>query len=63
MPRQAKGMAPAAKRLFPPFSDSGARSSTSTLAPLSFAASAAQNGALPAPTTTTSNLFSLCFFT
>ena len=48
-------MAPAVKRLLPPIAPSGARSSISTLAPFSAAASAAQNAALPAPTTTTSN--------
>src|SRR3972149_10512384 len=47
-------MAPAVKRLLPPASLSGARSSTSTETPCSAAASAAQNAALPAPTTTTS---------
>src|SRR3972149_2363228 len=47
-------MAPAVKRLLPPASLSGARSSMSTETPCSAAASAAQNAALPAPTTTTS---------
>src|SRR2546426_337036 len=39
----------------PPLSSFGARSIISTLAPFSRAASAAQNAALPAPTTTTSH--------
>src|SRR5215471_16456519 len=47
-------MAPAVKRLLPPASSSGARSSMSTDTPLSAAASAAENAAFPAPTTTTS---------
>ena len=42
------------KRLLPPHSASGARSSTITFAPVSAAASAAHSAALPAPTTTTS---------
>src|SRR6185295_16265575 len=48
-------MAPAVKRLLPPASSSGARSSTSTDTPCSAAANAAQNAALPAPITTTSH--------
>src|SRR5215218_3800961 len=48
-------MAPAVKRVLPPASSSGARSSTATRAPCSCADSAAQNAALPPPTTTTSN--------
>src|SRR5258706_7210080 len=47
-------MAPAVKRLLPPFSASGARSKTTTRAPCSCAASAAQKAAFPAPTTMTS---------
>src|SRR5215475_13750070 len=47
-------MAPAVKRLLPPASASGARSSMSTETPISAAASAAENAAFPAPTTTTS---------
>src|SRR5262245_17087768 len=47
-------MEPAVKRLLPPDSSSGAASSISTEAPCSCAASAAQNAALPAPTTMTS---------
>src|SRR5262245_61571278 len=45
---------PAVKRLLPPASPSGAASSITTLAPCSCAASAAQNAALPPPTTITS---------
>src|SRR6185436_2942039 len=48
-------MAPAVKRELPPFSSRAARSSISTEAPASRAASAAQKAALPAPTTTTSH--------
>jgi hypothetical protein len=42
------------KRLLPPASSSGERSSIKTETPFSAAAIAAQNAALPAPTTTTS---------
>src|SRR5262245_46926498 len=47
-------MAPAVKRLLPPASSSGARSSRSTDPPCSRAASAAHRAALPPPTITTS---------
>src|SRR5687767_1361339 len=47
-------MAPAVKRLLPPASSSGARSSTSTDAPCSAADNAAHKAALPPPTITTS---------
>src|SRR5271165_2416822 len=47
-------MAPAVKRVLPPASASGARSSMVTRAPRSAAATAAANAAFPAPTTTTS---------
>src|SRR5215470_12821024 len=47
-------MAPAVNAVLPPRSASGARSSTSTSAPASRAASAAHIAALPAPITRTS---------
>src|SRR5687767_365286 len=47
-------MRPAVKRELPPDSSCGARSSTSTLPACSRADSAAQNAALPPPTTITS---------
>ena len=56
-------MAPAVNRVLPPASSSGARSSMTTFsAPASFAASAAQPAALPAPTTMTSHSASDIFF-
>src|SRR5882672_8138100 len=50
-------MAPAVKRLLPPDSSSGAASNIRTDAPASRAAKAAQNAALPPPTTMTSHSF------
>ena len=53
-PSCAKRKPPAVKYELPPFSSSGAFSSTSTRAPPSCAEIAAVSAALPAPTTTTS---------
>ena len=49
-------MAPAVKRVLPPASSSGARSSIVTRAPCSAAATAAAKAALPAPTTITAGM-------
>src|SRR5712692_9685401 len=58
-PAWAKRKPPAVKKELPPRWDSGAFSSTSTEAPASRAASAAQSAALPVPATTTSCVMSL----
>src|SRR3954471_13708641 len=55
-PLNAKRIEPSVKRLLPPRSSSGARSSTMTDAPAARADSAAHNAALPAPTTSTSHV-------
>ena len=52
-PEYAQRKAPAVKRLLPPLSSRGARSSTVTLAPFSRAANAAHKSALPPPTIST----------
>ena len=52
-PEYAQRNAPAVKRLLPPLSSRGARSSTVTSEPPSRAASAAHKAALPPPTIST----------
>ena len=54
---------PATKKVLPPRSSNGAVSSTSGVAPASFAPRAAHKAALPAPTTTTSALLMSFNFT
>src|SRR3989304_5173642 len=60
-PSYAKRIFPSVHDLLPPRSDSGARSSTSTLAPCSRAERAAQSAAFPPPTTITSYFFCSIF--
>src|ERR1700704_817659 len=54
LPLNVKRIEPSVKRLLPPHSSSGARSSTITEAPAARADKAAHKAALPAPTISTS---------